>query len=78
MPDKAITQYTPVANDVRSLTVVFDGAGGVSEVVINVGVRDSDGGVSVKNCSAVDGDFTADLASTAAEGATKAAADLGF
>lgn len=77
MADKTgITIFAPTAADVQAIMLVFDGAGALSTIEISVTIRDSDGGKTTKNCTAVAADFAG--FPTAAEAATKAAIELGF
>lgn len=76
MPDKSITQFAPIASDVNAINVIFDGAGAVAHVDINVTIRDSDGGRRSKSCSTVATDFAG--FPTADEAAIVAGTALGF
>ena len=59
MADKSVNIIEPVASDIESITVIYDGAGNPASIDISSVIRTSDSNVRYAgNCSAVLADFT--------------------
>ena len=83
MANKSVMITEPTANDVQSITIIYDGAGKATSIEIGCMIQTSDGEGSHRgNRSSAPADWTAaqkvEFATMAATAAALVAADKGF